>query len=77
MIATVDYEEVLDVSLTLSVMQRMSCTNISTRADLVIEEDEVFHISVSSTDMAVSIPVSIATVEINDETKGSSLNFEI
>ena len=36
----------------------------------MIEENEVFHISVNSIDMAVSIPVSIATVEINDETKG-------
>ena len=70
-LAAVDYEEVLDVSLTLSVMQRMSCINISTRADLAIEENEVFHIAVNSTDMAVNLPLNIATVEIQDETKGS------
>ena len=69
-LAADDYEEVLDVSLTLSVMQRMSCINISTIADLAIEGNEVFHIAVNSTDMAVNLPLSIATVEIQDETKG-------
>ena len=45
----------------------MQCVNISIIDDTIVEDDETFSVSLISTDLAVNITVSDATVTINPD----------
>lgn len=72
----VDYVEVINTSLSLSMSERISCINITTLSDEVIENIEAFYIVASSNDEAVNITgFIVALVNIQDQSTGVYLQF--